>query len=653
MKFETHHNMKKIFLILSLIPILVNAQYQPDPDFLDRQAALKMKSYEKLLKQPKSSSGLNYDMKYGRYFWIVDPAIRYIRGSVTTYFEPTLASINEMSFDMTESLSVDSIVFHNTNLTYTHTNDIITIAFSSPVSGGATDSITVFYQGDPAANGFGSFTQDFHGDNVPIIWTLSEPYGAHDWMPCKESLSDKIDSIDVFTQTPTGYKTGSNGVLISETINGDTVETHWKHRHPIVTYLVAFAVTNYAAYSNIVPLPSGGTFEVLNYVYPESLATAQTETPRIVEIFDLYHQFIIEYPFKNEKYGHAQCGFGGGMEHQTMSFMGDFGHELMAHELMHQWFGDYITCGSWKDLWLNEGFATFFHGWTYEHMFEGFYWNIWKEQQINKVTQYPSGSVYCYDTTDVSLLFSSRLRYSKGAMILHMLRWEIGDSAFFAGINNYLTNPLYTNKTALTPDIIQAFETAADTSLTDYFNDWCYNEGYPIYNIQWWQETNNNLHIVVNQSQSHPSVSFFKMHLPFKVEGATDTLMLRLHNTTSDQHFIVPIGFSVSQLKFNSDFRIVTKNSVVTNNNLLIDNSDNIAVFPNPINRYVSIKTENNILPERIEISDITGKIINEFVPKFFKEEEFKIDVSYLRAGVYFIKIISGNKTVLKKIVKE
>ena len=111
------------------------------------------------------------------------------------------------------------------------------------------DFFTVYYHGEPGNTGFGSFSQAKHGD-VPIIWTLSEPYGALDWWPCKQSLTDKIDSINIIVTSPEPYRTASNGVLVSEIISNGKRTMHWKHRYPIVTYLVAVAVTNYTDYSD-------------------------------------------------------------------------------------------------------------------------------------------------------------------------------------------------------------------------------------------------------------------------------------------------------------------------------------------------------------------------------------------------------------------
>ena len=192
------------------------------------------------------------------------------------------------------------------------------------------------------------------------MWSLSEPYGSRDWWPCKNGLDDKADSIDVFITNPIAYKAASNGILQSETpVSGGTkLLTHWKHRYPIATYLICFAVTNYSVFNRSVNL-STGVLPMQTFCYPEdstSFSNGTINTLNAMQLFDTL--FYLPYPFMNEKYGHVQFGWGGGMEHQTSTFVVSIDESLCAHELAHQWFGDKITCGSWKDIWLNEGFAT-------------------------------------------------------------------------------------------------------------------------------------------------------------------------------------------------------------------------------------------------------------------------------------------------------
>lgn len=306
----------------------------------------------------------DYDIKYHRLEWNINPNNYYISGTVTTYFMPKEANFVALHFDLANTLQVNSVIFHGQEVeTYSQSNNMLTINLPNSLAMAELDSVSVTYEGAPPSNGFGSFAQATHSGN-PVLWTLSEPYGARDWWPCKQDLSDKIDSIDVLVRTPVAYKVASNGLLQEIIEDGNEHIYHWKHRYPIPAYLIAIAVTNYAEYSDFVPVENGAPIEVLNYVFPENLAVAQQATTATVEIMQLFNELFGLYPFAEEKYGHAQFGWGGGMEHQTMSFMGGFSHLLQAHELAHQWFGDKVTCGSWQDIWLNEGFATYLEGLT-------------------------------------------------------------------------------------------------------------------------------------------------------------------------------------------------------------------------------------------------------------------------------------------------
>ena len=184
----------------------------------------------------------DYDLKYHRFYWTIDPNENYIEGSVSSYFV-ALGDMDEIYFDLRNGFTIDSVIFHGNLQTNSLSDNLLHIILDNTVNAGSLDSITVYYQGTPIGGGFGSFVQDTHGNsNDPIIWTLSEPYGAMDWWPCKQDLVDKIDSIDVYVNTNSDFRAASNGILVSETIDGDNTLFHWKHRYPIPAYLIAIAV---------------------------------------------------------------------------------------------------------------------------------------------------------------------------------------------------------------------------------------------------------------------------------------------------------------------------------------------------------------------------------------------------------------------------
>jgi len=579
----------------------------------------------------------DYDIIYHRCEWQVDPSVNYISGKITTHFKPFTTGFDTLLFNLSDSLVVDSVLFHGASMSINHSGNTLTSALSSVVPVNTLDSISVYYQGIPASTGFGSFVQSTH-NGAPIIWTLSEPYGASDWWPCKNGLTDKADSVDIIVTTPSANRAASNGLLVSEIVSGLNKIYHWKHRYPIATYLICFAVTNYVQYTHNVPFGTSNT-TVLNYVYPEDSANAASQTPDIIAIMQLYDTLFGVYPFVNEKYGHAQIGWGGAMEHQTFTFMGGWSFELQAHELAHHWFGNKVTCGSWEDIWLNEGIASYLPGLA---------WMPFKSGRISNITSQSGGSVWCNDTNDVNRIFDGRLSYAKGAMILHQLRWIIGDSAFFAAINNYLSDTNLAYGFARTSDLKSHFEISSGQNLTWYFNDWFTGEGFPSFQIAW-NQTGSTVNLTVNQTQSHVSVPFFELPLPVQFKNQTQDTIIRLSNIFSGETFSVNIPFQADSVKLDPDLWLITANNTVTSVNEN-DLSQLISVYPNPASSLINISLPSiSGTSSSIRLYDVYGRECYSLVTKQTSLIFFETDK--LNNGIYFLTINTQNYTATKKII--
>ncbi len=642
--------MKKIVFI-TLVAFSIIAKGQQRDLGKEHAAIVKMEqeSHHYIGQNLFSSVPDNYDLKYHRFQWQVDPSVDYIRGSVTSWFMATASGFNEMDFDLSDVMTVDSVMYHGSLLTFSQPGgDVLQITLPSVIPAGTLDSIEVFYEGSPVGGGFGSFVQTNH-NGTPVIWTLSEPFGAKDWWPCKQSLNDKVDSIDVIVTTPQAYRVASNGLLISETPDGADKIYHWQSHYPIAAYLIAIGVTNYAVYHDYLPLNATDTLDVLNYVYPEDLTNAQSQTPDILNVIALYDSLTILYPFSNEKYGHCEFGWGGGMEHQTMSFVIAFNHSLIAHECAHQWFGDKITCGSWEDIWLNEGFATYMEGLTEEFLFPATWYN-WRSGKVNNITSVSDGSVLCDDTTSVSRIFNGRLTYDKGSYILHMLRWKFGDNVFFQGLRNYLNDPALAYNYAKTPDFIQHMESVSGQNLTTFFNQWYYNQGYPSYQVQYGQ-TGNNLTVKIDQTQSDASVSFFEMPVPVRfTDGINDTTLVFNH-TFSGQVFNATLNFTATTVEFDPELWLISRNNTVQSIDDISGLNSFVSVFPNPASDEVIVSIKNGLQVSAIEIDDVLGKkAIVKDVDQF--AAEIKIDLTGLSAGLYFINVKTEKGFFKKKMVK-
>ncbi|MEN8116265.1 MAG: M1 family aminopeptidase [Bacteroidota bacterium] len=641
--------MNKLLLIIYLTVIFLATSAQvPDLNLVDKIAYQKSKNFIQKSSFNENQTYAETDFIYQRMEWVIDPNVEYISGKITTYLKSRIDGLSKTEFDLITTMTVDSIKSGNQKLNFTRNENKINIPLATELNKGEIDSVVIWYQGKPEESGFGAFSKGEH-NGVPIIWTLSEPYGAMEWWPCKQSLADKIDSVDIIVTSPEPYRTASNGVLISEKIVNKKRVMHWKHRFPIATYLVAIAVTNYTDYSDFLDLGDGRQIEILNYVYPESENDAKTKTPVTAEIMNLFNTLIGEYPFASEKYGHAQFGWGGGMEHQTMSFMTNFSFGLIAHELAHQWFGDYITLGSWHEIWLNEGFATYLAGLTYEHLQNGYWWPTWKKLTVERITSKPDGSVFVQDTTDVGRIFNGRLSYSKGAYVLHMLRWILGDEDFYAAIRNYYNDPNIANGFALTSQLIEHFEQAGDTSLTEYFNDWYYGEGYPVYSATFYQHSKNELVLMLSQNTSHQSVGFFEMPVPVRAYNSdkTDSIDFRLNHTENNQQFILNPEFEVAEISIDPDYWLVSKTGTIVNATEYKE-PDDILVFPNPFIDNITILTDSGDKIQTVKIYSPHGKLILNS-----ESRQSIFGLSHLTSGTYLMQINTSQNTFLQKIVKQ
>jgi aminopeptidase N len=395
---------------------------------------------------------------------------------------------------------------------------------------------------------------------------------------------------------------------------------------------------------------NGNPFEIVNYIYPEDLSYAQSRTPVTVDIMKLFADLFEPYPYADEKYGHAQFGWGGGMEHTTVSFMGGLSRGLIAHELGHQWFGDKVTCGSWQDIWLNEGFATYLAGMVIENLDGEASFRSWKQDQNSSITDQTDGSVYipAQDTTSVSRIFSSRLSYNKGSMVIHMLRKKLGDAAFFQGLKDYLADPLLSYGYAKTPDLIRNMEAASGENLSEFFDDWIYGQGYPSFNIRWNQANAGSINVKISQSQSHSSVSYFEVPVPLRILGTQgEILNIVLDNTIDGQTFQPEVPFTVQSVLFDPENDIISRNDQVTlgTDDLVLEQQ--IVLFPNPTSGVLNFHK-----PEALQVSQV--RIYNALGQLLYSDAfSDTVDVSKFSKGFLFFQMETTQGVINKTIVNQ
>jgi len=642
----------KNFYFLLLTALTFQTFYSQNEN-IERKGLIEkeMKSFtQKMTTYNINPNTLNYDLQYQRMDVALDPAQYYIAGSVTSHFKPN-QSMSSIYFDLADVLTVSQVQYHGTNLSFQQlATKELKIDFPAAILANTVDSLTIHYAGAPATNN-GAFSTGSQNGNL-ILATLNEPYGAQDWFPTKQSMNDKIDRFDFKITTPNQYSVAANGKLMSETSLANNKKlTFWRTQYPITAYLVALSITNFVKINDTMGNPP---FPFVNYLYPTTAGNASimADINWTKDVMNLFENYFGPYPFRNEKYGHMEFHYNGVcMEHQTMSSMSGWGRYVIAHELAHQWFGDKVTCGAWNDIWLNEGFATFGEHLAQEKLLmTNAQFMTYLANQKEYITQVPTGSTYVSDANvgNQSYIFSGRLSYAKGAYILRMMKWILGDDAFYQAVKEYHQRPDLAYNYAKTADLQASMLQSTGKDFTEFFNDWVYGEGYPTYDIKWTQSgMNEALTFKVSQTQSSPTVSFFEMPLPIKVNGTGGQVAyLTLNNTSNNQYFTEAVSFPVANIQFNYEYQMLERNSTVTKDTTLstVDATlDNFALYPNPARNELYLKGINKSTDYTIYFVD--GKLVEKGIYQPGKS----IDIQKLIPGTYVFKINDKNIKFLKK----
>ena len=559
--------------------------------------------------QPASAADPNVDAVYYRLDLRLNIPSSTLRGVITVRVRVVSDSTNALMLDLSESMILDSVRMNGQPLTTIRFPQSFSIMLPRSFYRGELVTTEIAYHGTPDATGFGSFTfASLPGG--PWVWSLSEPYGARDWWPCRDHPLDKADSVDILITCPTGLRVGSNGRLLAVHDNGDGTSTHfWSERYPIATYLVSIAVSNYAAFSNWFVFSPTDSMQILNYVLPEHLALAQQQLPKTVDMLRIFSTLFGTYPFLNEKYGHSEFGRGGAMEHQTMTSTTTFDEDVVSHELAHQWFGDLITCATWQDLWLNEGFATYSESLYREARYgTSEYWRLIKERMTS--ARNAKGSVFRIDTGSVANLFAVAGVYAKGASVLHMLRHVLGDSAFFRVLRTYTADTRFRYGNASTADFQGVCEVVAGKPLGWFFNEWIYGESYPRYTLRWSAANTGASYRVtatITQAPQNSSPSVFQMPVDLRFSGAGKDTTMTVFNSKIDETFEFLIPFRPDRADIDPDSWILRE--LLTPDPLLPETAQLDQNYPNPFNAGTTMTIR---IPGRIHaavrIYDLLGR---------------------------------------------
>lgn len=634
-----------LFIVFFLINSIVSAQ---EKNHICAESKIKYFTSLEKFQNVQYPGDENIDVTYYKLDLTLNYNLHKIGGNITINAKSLLNNLSQINFDLHDAMTVHSVKLNGVDVVFSHKNDLINITLFQSYNIGEEFSIIINYDGTPVSSGFGSFVFSTHSGD-PIIWTLSEPYGASDWWPCKDTPADKADSADIWITVDKSMIPVSNGTLKEIVDNGRTHTYKWHSKYPIAQYLISLAITNYELYTNEF-ITGNDTMIVYHYNYPERVnSIRKRDLDKTINMLEVFTELYGPYPFLDEKYGHAEFGWGGGMEHQTCSSMGSFGSGIVSHELAHQWFGDKITCKDWHHIWLNEGFATYSEAAYVEAItnFVGY-----KNQMVSEMrsAKRASGSIWVQDISSVSQIFDGNRSYAKGAVVLHMLRGVVGTTTFYDILRTYLIDPNLAYNVAVTEDFQRVAEEVSGMDLEYFFSQWIYGENYPKYTFDWdYVETTDgryDVNVKIEQTANiNPKFFSMPIELSFEVLGGHETFVV--FNNQQEQEFQLNLSKEPLILNFDPDNWILKdafkKEYPIIHDFTLEQN------YPNPFNPSTTIKysipsvqvSSSHLAKVTLIVYDILGREVASLVDKEQEPGNYEVqfDASSLSSGIYFYKL--------------
>jgi aminopeptidase N len=605
---------------------------------------------------------LHYDLDIA-----FDEVTGQVEGRVTAIIESLVDSLYEVELNADPVLTILTVEGEGSvPLAFLRSGDVLSIALPAGLPSGEQVEVTVYYEGYPlSALRPGLFIRTH--DSGVVVYTLSEPWSARTWWPCKDYPDDKA-TFDIALCVRPGMFAASNGDLIgqADTLRwGETFTRFtWKENYPMPPYLFSISASPYVLLTDHFVYAPGETMQVTNYVYPHLAAEATIDLDISVPALEFFSSLFGMYPFVEEKYGVAVCGIGGGMEHQTLTsygymlLTGDHRYDwLWIHELGHQWFGDQVTCADWTHIWLNEGWASYTEALWFEHL--GGPGDLRDYMQTMDTPGSWDGPVLRDPDNDYPWYYFNRVVYDKGAWIVHMLRHVMGDTDFFDATRAYLADPQFSYGNADTEQFEAFFEGFYGGQLDWFFDPWLTRTDRLGYEWQWstWEDGGHSyLSIHVKQLVDPPYV----MPVDFRISymGAVDSdTTLWIDDT--EVSFVFEISEPATGILFDPDGWILCDHSNVTADSdipLLPFLSQN---WPNPFNPSTTIRFGLDSPGQaRLSIYDTRGALVRTLVDGHLGEGTHEVawngndsEGRPVSSGVYFCRMSAEGQTFTRKMI--
>ncbi|RYD80089.1 MAG: T9SS type A sorting domain-containing protein [Sphingobacteriales bacterium] len=593
----------------------------------------------------------------------------YISGSGTIKATVTASKMDTFAFELHQNLIIDSIYINAKKylVSSSRTNGEVQVKLQNALTKNDAIKAVIYYHGNPPATvntwKLGLINEVDPKYGVKITHSLSVPYSAYEWWPCKQVITDLADSTNFYFTVDTSLEVASNGKIMSVRRNNkDSFKSHiwqYKSKNAINYYLVSVAVADFKENKYFLVETGKPSVFFQDYIYETPKADNDGKNVETVskDVMRNHRDLFGNYPF--EKYGIVSVPLSGGMEHQTMSAIGDITDKyLLAHEMAHQWWGDNVSLVSFRDMWLNEGFAKYAEYLTAEKLYPADAPGMMQNNHTNAMSKF-GGSVYVSDTLVFDNLYDGRLVYLKGAAIIHTLRFLVNDDAkFFGALKSYQQK--FSGKNVRLQDFKNTMETETGVNLDVFLRQWYYGQGYPTFALTWNQK-DGVLKMRSIQTTSTTVTKVFKTPLELLVKRTEGDTIIKVFQDTNTNYFYVPIPGTVTGITIDPNNWILNKiKPVVHDINLSVPKSKkssgyNFRIYPNPTQQKLYIDMPENALglineKLKIEITQLDGKVC---LQQDFSFPKTELDITFLAAGIYFLSIKGENVNFREKVVKD
>ncbi|MCB1184939.1 hypothetical protein KDM41_16045 [bacterium] len=605
---------------------------------------------------PSSAAMDLYDARFYDLALALDPVAKLLTGTLTLTATVTGAGLAALDLDLDPNMIVTATKSGGVATTFTRSGAVLTVVLDRAYLPGESVTVAVDYFGNPTSDYFGFATYG----GQPLIWSLSEPYGARRWWPCKDLNTDKADSVALHVTVPDNLIVASNGTLEAESVPGPGLKTfHWTERHPIATYLVSVTAHPYVVLTDAYVSAGGDTMPIVHYVVSDRVAQATAGYAPTAAMIGAFAGLYGEYPYLDEKYGHAHFLWGGGMEHQTCSSMNSSAYleTFIAHELAHQWMGDLVTCADFSHIWINEGFATWSEA----------YWREQNEgpaayrEEMDAARFYGPGTIYVENPNNFNEIFNFYLSYQKASWVPHMLRHVVGETAFRAGLAEL--RAAHGFGAATTGDLQAVFEAVSGRDLEAFFQQWIYGEYYPRYEVAWNASAAGagQTHVQLRITQLPVAGDLFAMPLDVRIATSLGDTTFVVENAAATEWYAFTVAGTVTDLQLDPDGWVLCE--------IFPDGASGVPTaaagrpvlapnVPNPFNPATTVRFELAVAGAvTLDVHDVSGRRVRRLIAAdlgagphavvWRGRDDAGRDVA---SGTYFVRLRQGEATDVRAL---